>query len=91
MVEGLEGGAGEEVHVGGGLFPALQLAVMCVGRGGGRERGGRERGGGGLAVILRVVGEGAAYPLTHFFLPSDSRSCVGGEGWGGGSWRSKQV
>ena len=40
MVEGLEGGAGEEVHVGGGLFPALQLAVMCVGRGGGRERGG---------------------------------------------------
>ena len=32
---GVEGGAGEEVHVGGGggLFPALRLAVMCGGVG----------------------------------------------------------
>ena len=58
---------------------------MCGAGGREGERGEGERGGGGLAVILRVVGEGAAYPLTHFFLPSDSRSCVGGEGWGGGA------
>ena len=31
---GIEGGAGEEVHVGEGLFPALRFAVMCVGWGG---------------------------------------------------------
>ena len=31
---GVEGGAEEEVHVGGGgLFPALRLAVMCGGVG----------------------------------------------------------
>ena len=34
---------------------------MCVGWGGGREGGGVE-----LAVIARVVGEGSAYPLTHW-------------------------
>ena len=48
---GIEGGAGEEVHVGEGLFPALRFAVMCVGW------------GGELAVIAIVVGEGDAYPL----------------------------
>ena len=31
---GVEGVAGEEVHVGGGLFPDLRLAVMCGGWGG---------------------------------------------------------
>ena len=67
----------------GGLFPALQLAVMCVGWGGGRE-------GGELAVIARVVGEGAAYPLTHFF-PALRLAVMCGGGRGGGSWRSKQV
>ena len=32
---GVEGGAGDKVHVGGGggLFPALRLAVMCGGVG----------------------------------------------------------
>ena len=33
-IEGVEGGVGEEVHVGGGgLFPAHRLVVMCVGGG----------------------------------------------------------
>ena len=37
---------------------------MCVGWGGGRE------GGGELVVIARVVGEGAAHPLTHWAMAS---------------------
>ena len=45
------------------FLPALWLAVMCVGWGGGRE-------GGELTVIARVVGEGAANPLAHWAVAS---------------------
>ena len=84
MVEGVEGGAGEEVHVGGGFFPPSN-SWSCVWGGGEGEREGE------LAVIARVVGEGAAYPLTHWAVASGqwgegergsggSRD-KGGEGW----------
>ena len=75
MVEGVEGGAGEEVHVGGGFFPPSN-SWSCVWGGGEGEREGE------LAVIARVVGEGAAYPLTHFFPALRLAVMCGGEGWG---------
>ena len=65
-IEGVEGGAGEEVHVGGGgFFPPSDSRSWVGGGVGGAgvqsncEGDGRE-GGGKLAVIARVVGEGAS-------------------------------
>ena len=73
-IEGVEGGAGEEVHVCrvGGFFPPSnsRSCVWCEGEG--------ERGGGELAVISRVMGEGDAYPLTHWAAASGQ--------WGEGEW-----
>ena len=54
-VEGIEGGACR----GGGLFPALRLAVMCVGWGGGREGGrgasGHSKSCGGGGCIVHTI------------------------------------
>ena len=82
MVEGVEGGAGEEVHVGGGFFPPSN-SWSCVWGGGEGEREGE------LAVIARVVGEGAAYPLTHFFPALRLAVMCGGGGVGGAGGQSK--
>ena len=53
---------------------------------GGGGEGERE---GELAVIARVVGEGAAYPLTHFFPALRLAVMCGGGGVGGAGGQSK--